>query len=279
MSATVGYDAQGHVGYNAQGHVGYDAQRHVGYDVQGRDDGPVLVLAPSLGTHPDMWSPQTALFAKDFRVIRVELRGHAGVAPPGPYTIADIAGDMLALLDDLGVERFSFCGLSLGGMAGMWIASHVPARVDRLALCCTSAYMPPAVGWLDRAGTVRASGMTAVADAVVARWFTPDFAAASPAVMTWARDMLLATPPEGYAGCCEAIAAMDLRPLLPAITAPTLVLVGEQDPSAPLPHAEVIAGGIRDAQLVVVPGASHLATAQEPDLCGQLLLDHLGGTS
>jgi 3-oxoadipate enol-lactonase len=251
----------------------------VGYDAQGRDDGRVLVLAPSLGTHPDMWSPQVDVFAKEFRVIRVELRGHAGVAPPGPYRIADIAGDMLGLLDDLGVDRFSFCGVSLGGMAGMWIAAQVPSRVERLALCCTSAYMPPALRWTDRAATVRASGLASIADAVVARWFTPDFAAASPDVITWARDMLLATPPEGYAGCCEAIAAMDLRPLLPTITAPTLVLVGEQDPSAPLPHAEVIAEGIADARLVVVPGASHLATAEEPDLCGQLLLDHLGGTS
>src|SRR5450432_77984 len=248
-------------------------------DVQGRSDAPVLVLAPSLGTHPDMWSPLLGLFAEQFRVMRVELRGHAGEPPPGPYTLADTARDVLMSLDSIGVERFSFCGLSLGAMTGMWLAAHVPERVDRLALCCTSAHMPPAQGWLDRAATVRRSGMAAVADAVVARWFTADFAAASPGVVSWARDMLLATPAEGYAGCCEAIAAMDLRPILASITAPTLVLAGDQDPSTPPAHAEVIVGGITDARLVVVRDVSHLATAQEPDLCAQVLLDHLGGTS
>jgi len=251
----------------------------VGYDVQGAADAPVLVLAPSLGTHPDMWSPQVGLFAEQFRVVRVELRGHFGDPPLGPYTIASIAGDILALLDAMGVSQFSFCGLSLGGMAGMWLAAHVPSRVERLALCCTSAHMPPALGWLDRAATVRRSGMSVIADAVVGRWFTADFAAQSPEVVEWAREMLLATPPEGYAGCCEAIAAMDLRPILEAITAPTLVLAGALDPSAPPSHAEVIVGAIAEAQLVVVPSVSHLATAQEPDVCAQLLLDHLGGTS
>jgi 3-oxoadipate enol-lactonase len=251
----------------------------LGYDVQGAADAPVLVLAPSLGTHPDMWSPQTPLFAEQFRVVRVELRGHCGDSPLGPYTIASIASDMLATLDAMGISQFSFCGLSLGGMAGMWLAAHVPSRVERLALCCTSAYMPPAQGWLDRAATVRRSGMSVIADAVVGRWFTADFAAQSPEVVAWARDMLLATPAEGYAGCCEAIAAMDLRPILEAITAPTLVLAGALDPSAPPSHAQVIVGAIAEAQLVVVPSVSHLATAQEPDVCAQLLLDHLGGTS
>jgi 3-oxoadipate enol-lactonase len=248
-------------------------------DVQGRNDAPVLVLAPSLGTNLEMWSPILGLFAEQFRVVRVELRGHAGQPPPGPYTVADIAHDVLGALDALDVDHFSYCGLSLGGMTGMWLAAHVPERVDRLALCCTSAHMPPAQGWLDRAATVRRSGMAAVADAVVARWFTPNFAAGSPGVVSWARDMLLATPAEGYAGCCEAIAAMDLRPILASIRAPTLVLAGDQDPSTPPAHAEVIVSGIADARLVVVRDVSHFATAQEPDLCAQLLLDHLGGTS
>jgi 3-oxoadipate enol-lactonase len=248
-------------------------------DVQGRSDAPVLVLAPSLGTHPDMWSPLLGLFAEQFRVVRIELRGHAGEPPPGPYTLADIARDVLGALDAMDVDRFSYCGLSLGAMTGMWLAAHVPERVERLALCCTSAHMPPAQRWLDRAATVRRSGMAAVADAVVSRWFTPDFAAGSPDVVNWARQMLLATPAEGYAGCCEAIAAMDLRPVLASITAPTLVLAGDQDPSTPPAHAEVIASGITDARLVVVRDVSHLATAQEPDLCAQLLLDHLGGTA
>ena len=248
--------------------------------VEGAAEAPVLVVAPSLGTRADMWSPQLARFTAQFRVVLVELRGHAGAdVPPGPYDLGDLGRDVLAQLDDRGVERFSYCGISLGGMVGMWIAAHTPNRVDRLALCCTSAYLPPAEGWLDRAATVRRSGMSAVADRVVDRWFTSDFATASPDVVTWARDMLLTIPPEGYAGCCEALATMDLRPMLSVIAAPTLVLAGERDAATPLPHAEVIVGGIPHARLAVVPDAGHLATAQAPALCTQLLLDHLGGTS
>jgi 3-oxoadipate enol-lactonase len=182
------------------------------HDMHGSPDAPVLVLAPSVGTQPEMWAPQLEAFAAEFRVVRVAHRGHDPIdVPPGPYSLEDLGGDVLALLDSLGVERFSFCGLSLGGMVGMWLAAHAPARVERLALCCTSAYLPPASGWLDRAATVRASGMAAVADAVVGRWFTPKFAAEHPSVVAGCRDMLLSVPPEGYAGCCEAIAAMDLR--------------------------------------------------------------------
>ena len=248
------------------------------YDVHGRHDSPVLVLAPSVGTLPEMWDPQLDAFAERFRVLRVAHRGHDAVdVPTGPYSVAELAGDVIALLDSLAVRTFSFCGLSLGGMVGIWLAANT-RRVDRLALCCTSAHLPPAQGWLDRAATVRASGMSAVADAVVARWFTPTFAAAHPGVVDHCRAMLLSVPPEGYAGCCEAIAAMDLRPDLPRITAPTLVLAGADDPATPLPHAEAIANLVPQARLEVLAGAAHLATVQDAVAATTLLVDHLGGT-
>jgi 3-oxoadipate enol-lactonase len=250
------------------------------HDIHGRDDAPVLVLAPSVGTTMEMWRPQLDAFAEQFRVIRIAHRGHDEIdVPDGPYALSDLGEDTLALLDSLGVGQFSFCGLSLGGMVGMWLAAHHPERVRRLALCCTSAHLPPAQGWLDRSAAVRADGMAAVLDRVVPRWFTPDFAASHPDVVDACRNMLLAVPPEGYAGCCEAIAAMDLRDDLARITAPTLVLAGRDDLPTPVEHAELIASRVAGASLVVVDDAAHLATVQQPDLCAELLLDHLGGTS
>lgn len=247
------------------------------HDMHGPDDAAVVVLATSVGTRPEMWDPQLDALAERFRVVRVAHRGHDGVdVPPGPYTLADLAGDVLALLDALGVQRFSWCGVSLGGMVGMWIAAHEPQRIEQLALCCTSAYLPPAQGWLDRAALVRTSGMVAVADAVVERWFTPEFAVTSPEVVARCRAMLLSVPPEGYAGCCEAIATMDLRTEIPRITAPTLVLAGADDLATPVKHAQAIVSLVPGARLVVLPGTAHLVTVQDPSSTTQLLLEHLG---
>lgn len=248
----------------------------VHHEEYGDPAAPVLVTSPSVGQHPEMWARQVDAFADRFRLIMLEHRGHAGDPPAGPYTLDDIGSDALRTLDSLGVDEFSFCGLSLGGMTGMWLASEVPDRVRRLALCCTSAHLPPPDFWLGRAETVRARGMAGVADAVVVRWFTPDFAQAHPDVVEASRQSLLRTPAEGYAGCCEAIAAMDLRDRLPAITAPTLVLAGAEDPATPVPHSEVIAAAVPGAELVVVPDASHLAPLARPDACTPLLMEHLG---
>lgn len=249
----------------------------IGYDVHGRVEAPVLVLASSIGTLPGMWAPQLAAFAEHFRVVRVAHRGHLAdrEVPPGPYSMADLGGDVLALLDGLGVGRFSFCGLSLGGMVGMWLGSHAADRVERLALCCTSARLPPAQGWHERAAAVRADGMAAVTEGSLQRWFTPGFADEQPAVVQRCRDMLLSVPPEGYAGCCEAIAGMDLRADLAAVTAPTLVLSGGEDPTTTVEHTGPVAAAITGARHVVVPGVAHLATVQDPETTTPLLLDHL----
>ncbi len=252
----------------------------LGYVVHGPDGAPVVVLGSSLGTDRRMWQPQLDALADRFRVVRYDHRGHGGSeVPEGPYGLADLAQDVVALLDTMGVDRFSAGGLSLGGMVAMWLAAHVPDRVERLALFCTSAYLPPAEGWLDRARAVRAGGTRAVADAVVARWFTPGFAAASPDVVAAQRAMLVATPAEGYASCCEAIAAMDLRDALVKVTAPTLVVAGRDDPATPPEHARTIAACLGDCvpcRVEVVDGA-HLATVESPDACTALLLEHLAG--
>lgn len=243
--------------------------------VDGPADAPVLVLGSSLGTTGAMWEPQLAALAARYRVIRYDHLGHGDSAVPlGPYRIELLGREVLALLDDLAVPRAHYAGLSLGGMVGMWLAAHAPERVDRLALLCTSASLGPAEGWRQRAATVRTAGMAAIADAVVARWFTPPFAESRPDVVAAHRAQLTATPATGYAGCCEAIAAMDLRPDLGKIAAPTLVIAGADDPATPVEHADAIVERIAGARLAVVDRAAHLASVEQPEPVNRLLLDH-----
>ena len=241
----------------------------------GPADAPALLMAGSLGTTHATWKPQLPVLAGPLRLIRMDLRGHgASPAPPAPYEIADLGRDVLALLDRLELERASFCGLSLGGMVGMWLAAHAPERVERLVLLCTAAHLPPASAWAERAAAVRAAGTTEpIADAVVSRWLTPAFAQARPEVRTWLREMLAASPPEGYAACCGAIERMDLRPDLPSITAPTLVVAGADDPAAPPERAEAIARAVPGARLEVLGPAAHLSSVEQPDPVPPLILE------
>jgi 3-oxoadipate enol-lactonase len=251
------------------------------YTVDGPAGAPVLVLGSSLGTTGEMWQPQIATLGEHFRVVRYDHRGHGGSpVPPGPYQMADLGGDVLALLDHLGVARAHLAGSSMGGMAAMWVAAHAPDRVDRLALLCTSALLGPPSMWVERASAVRDGGMAAIAEATVARWFTPGFARQHAGVVGWARRLLTSTPPEGYASCCAAIETMDLTGDLPAITAPTLVIAGADDPATPpVPHGSTIVDGIKDAQLEVVPDSAHMASIEKPDVVGQLLVKFLGGAA
>jgi len=233
----------------------------------------VLVLSNSLGTDMGMWDDQLPALAHRFRVLRYDQRGHGrSPAPPGPYTIAELAGDVLDLMDRLGLERVSFCGVSMGGMTGMWLAINAPHRLDRLALCCTSAHLPPREMWTERAATVRAHGIEAVVDAQLERWFTPS---AGPELIDRTRRALLATPPEGYADCGEAIASHDLRSELAAIRAPTLVLSAPDDPATPPEHGRVIADAVDDARFVVLERGRHLAAVEEADRFAQALVSHL----
>jgi 3-oxoadipate enol-lactonase len=245
----------------------------LGYDVHGPQDAPVVVLGSSLGTTRAMWDEQLPLLAGRFRVVRYDNLGHGeSAAPPGPYSVPQLAAELIALLDDLGVERAHHGGLSLGGMVAMQLAATAPERVDRVALVCTSAHMPPAQGWRDRAAAVRGGGMAAVADTVPQRWFTPAFDDTPRADAL--RKALREVPPEGYAGCCEAIAAMDLRADLAAITAPTLVVAGADDLAIPFEHAETIVAAVDGARLAVVDSAAHLANVEQPEAVTTLLLEH-----
>lgn len=244
--------------------------------VSGPPGAPVVLLSSALGSSLAMWDPQAEPLSERYRVVRYDLRGHGrSPVPPGPYRLTDLADDALGVLDRLGVEQAHLVGLSLGGMVAMQVAATAPDRVDRMALCCTSAYMPPAADWHDRAATVRAHGVAAVADAVVDRWLTPAFAAASPDLVGRLRAMALATPAEGYAACCEAIASMDLRADLPSITAPTLLIAGADDPATPPADAAAIAARLPGARAVVVGAAAHMANLEQPRAVTGHILDHL----
>jgi 3-oxoadipate enol-lactonase len=250
----------------------------VHHRVDGPPDAPALLLINSLGADLSMWDPQVAALAERYRIIRYDARGHGrSPVPPGPYSIEDLGRDALALLDRLGVARAHVCGLSLGGMTGMWLGAHAPERIDRLVLCCTSALLGPAQQWADRARTVRTQGTPAIADAVVARWVTPGYAERHPANVAALRSMVAGTPAAGYAGACAAIERMDQRADLPAITAPTLVIAGADDPATPPPHGELIAAAIPGARLVVLPDAAHLATYEQADAVNRLILEALDG--
>jgi 3-oxoadipate enol-lactonase len=250
----------------------------VPYRLDGPPDAPVVVLSNSIGSTSDMWEPQVPALAERYRVVRYETRGHAGApVPDGPYTLADLGGDVLALLDLLGVERAHFAGLSLGGMTGMWLGVNAPDRIDRLALLCTSAMLARDVDWPARAALVREQGTNAIAAGTVERWFTAEFIAEHPDDAARWRATIADTPSEGYASCAEAIGAMDLEDDIGAVRAPTLVIAGRHDPATPPPHGELIAARIPDARLEIVDGA-HLSNYERPDEVTRLLLDHLEAT-
>lgn len=239
---------------------------------------PVVVLSNSLGCTLELWEPQLPRLAERFRVLRFDRRGHGrSSVPPGPYSAGELAGDVLELLDGLGIERASFCGISMGGMDGMWLALHAPERIERLVLCCTAAKFGTPELWLERAETVRRDGVEAIADGALERWFTPAFRSERAGDAARYRTMLVDTPAEGYAACCEALAGFDLRAQLGSIVAPTLVIAGADDPSTPPAEGELIAAAVPGARLVVLPQAAHLANLEQPEAFTGALLEHLAG--
>jgi 3-oxoadipate enol-lactonase len=208
-----------------------------------------------------------------FRVVRYDQRGHGGSpVPAGPYEIADLGRDLLKLMDGLRVERASLCGLSLGAMTVLWVAAHAPDRVERLVACCVSARPASPEAWAERAATVRRDGIAAIEELVVDRWGYRD---RNPGIEAQVRAMLLATPPAGYAACCEAIRTMNLEPDLGSIAAPTMLLAGADDPAAPPAAMESVARMIPGSTLRVVDGAAHLANVEQPQAVTAAISEHL----
>lgn len=239
----------------------------------GPQDAPPLLMLHSLGTDGRVWQPQAEALSRHFRVLRPDLRGHGLTdVTTGPYTIEGMARDVLAALDALGIARLAVAGLSIGGMIAQSLAHQAPDRIAALVLCDTALAIPPASLWRERAATVRARGMAAIAEGMLARWLTET---ADPATREALRGMLLATDPEGYAGAAEAIAAADLAGTTRRLRLLAFILVGDRDAATPLSAAEALCAALPGARLRLIGGAAHIPTLEQPRLVTQALLDFL----
>jgi 3-oxoadipate enol-lactonase len=248
------------------------------HQVDGDLTAPALVLGPSVGTGLGMWDAQVPALAEHWRVIRFDTRGHGrSPVPDGPYTVADLAEDVLALVDGLGVDQFAYGGLSLGGAIGQQLAADEPDRIRSLVLCCTGARLSEPQAWQERGSRVRAEGTGWLDASTRERWFTADFRAREPQEVDRLLRMLRDTPAEGYAACCDALAAFDAREQLADIKTSTLVISGEHDPATPPELGADLAAGIPDASLVVVPSA-HLANVEQPERVNAAIAEHLERT-
>lgn len=246
--------------------------------VEGPKTAPWLVLSNSLGTTADMWEPQISPLRSRFRVVRYEHRGHGGtVAPAGPYGIEDLGSDLVDVLDAVGADRANLLGLSLGGTVAMWLAASHPERVERLVIAASKAYWPPSHAWQDRADLVLREGTIGLLDALMARWFTEPFAAGRADLRSTVAAMLSAADPEGYAGCCGVLGALDLRRHLSAIEATTLVLVGGADPVVSIGDAVDVAEAIPGSSLQMISPAAHLINLEQPERFTAAVIDHLAG--
>ncbi|MCT8972864.1 3-oxoadipate enol-lactonase [Microbaculum marinisediminis] len=233
------------------------------YEISGSPDGPWLVFSNSLGTDLRMWDAQTAMFGRDFRILRYDTRGHGqSDAPSGDYSFDDLGRDALAVMDAAGVDEAYFCGLSMGGVTGMWLGVNAPERFEKLVLCNTGAKIGDIETWQQRIDTVLSTGMAPLVEPVVDRWFTRRFQDEQPAAVDRIRAMIKATPGAGYAGCCAALRDIDLRDAIAAIDLPTLVVAGRHDPSTPVANAEEIHAAIKGSRLVVLD-AAHLSNIEQ----------------
>ncbi len=230
---------------------------YINHRFDGPENAPVIMLSHSLGASMAMWEPQMAGLTTQYRVLRYDLRGHgASDIPAGAYSLDRLGRDVIELLDSLKIDHVHFCGLSLGGMIGQWLGVRAPERLNSLTLANTSAFMGPPSGWDDRIVAVRQSGMAAMRNAILSRWFTRDFKNTADI-----EAMIEATDPQGYAGCCAAIRDMDLRRLGSLITTPTLIIAGFRDPATPPDHAKALNAEIAGSTLVMLDGA-HLSNIE-----------------
>jgi len=244
------------------------------YRVEGPEAAPWLVFCNSLGTDLSMWDAQAADLATDFRVLRYDRRGHgASTAPAGAYTLADLGGDVLALFDALGIERAHYCGLSIGGLVAQWLAIHAPQRIERVAVCATASKIGTADGWTTRIADVEARGLEWMTGATAERWFGSSFRATHPGEVDRILARFVATSVAGYAGCCAALAAADLRTDIARVGMPVLAISGDEDPVCPPSDLQTIADAC-GGRHVSLPGR-HLVNVESADAFNATLRDFL----
>lgn len=232
------------------------------YLTEGDPHKPVIIFSNSLGTDHSMWDGQIESLRREFYVIRYDTRGHGLTsAPKGPYTIALLASDVLGLLDYLNIDKAFYCGISMGGLIGQWLAVNAPKRIEALVIANTASKIGTEQAWNERAALVRREGLNAIAESAPSRWFTPEFYGASPSSVNELLINLKNTSPEGYASCCEALAHEDLREKISEIDVPTLIISGDKDPVTTVDDASVMQSQIKDSQKIVLP-ASHISNVE-----------------
>lgn len=247
----------------------------INVEVEGPENAPALVLSNSLGTDLHMWDAQVPEFAKQLRVIRYDRRGHGeSDVPEGPYSMERFGRDVIAVLDALGIEKASWCGLSMGGMVGQWLGANAPERMEKLVLSNTHSYYPDKTPWNDRIKLVAEKGLDDLVEGNMQRWFTAGFRERAPETMARMKEMFIATDPKGYIGCCQAIMDMDMRASNPTISAPTMVIVGAQDAATPPAAGEAIQKQIKGAKLTSLD-AAHISNMEQPEAYTKAVLDFL----
>jgi 3-oxoadipate enol-lactonase len=238
------------------------------YQLEGSASAPVVTLSHSLATNLSMWDPQVPALTSRYRVLRYDTRGHGGTdAPEGPYSLEQLAEDVKALLLALGIARTHFIGLSMGGMIGQILGLQNPQILHSLVLCDTSSRVPPEAKpmWEERIKVARTQGMEPHVEPTIGRWFTLPFREKRPDVVDPVRVMIRATNPRGYIGCSQAIAALNLTDRLHAVSVPTLVVVGEDDPGTPVAASRTIHEKIKGSELVILKSASHLSNTEQAE--------------
>ncbi|GAB4223100.1 MAG: 3-oxoadipate enol-lactonase [Spirochaetales bacterium] len=252
------------------------------YVLEGPDKAPVLMFSHSLASSTVMWEPQAEHFRRSYRVLRFDTRGHGkSEAPEGPYTFQALADDVLALLDNLEIDRVHFVGLSMGGMIGQELGLRHPDRLLSLTLSDTSARTPPEATkvWEQRIQQVRREGLKPLLEGTMARWFTDSYRKARPAIYQAIEEQFLNTPVAGYIGCVQAIMKLDNLDKLSSIRTPTLVLVGEEDQGTPVSVAEQIHQRILGSRLAIIPHARHLPNVEQAEQWNRELERFLAGLS
>ncbi len=237
----------------------------IAYRFDGPAKGRVVLMSNSLMSSHEMWDRTVPALADRYRVLRYDTRGHGRTTTtPGPYSIARLADDAAGLLDALGIASAHFVGLSMGGMIGQQLGARYPARVLSLSLCDTASEMPPRELWEERLAIARSQGIPGLVDGTIKRWFTEPFIRRAPGEIEKVRAMILGTGVEGYAACACAIRDVAQTTMLLAITAPTLVLTGRQDPATTVAHATVLHRVIAGSRLVILDDAAHLSNIEQP---------------
>lgn len=243
----------------------------INYQTFGDNSKPALIFSNSLGTQLSMWQPQVDTLKNDFYIVCYDTRGHGeSSTPQGPYTIQQLGTDVIHLLDHLHIDKASFCGISMGGLTGQWLAIHHPDRFNHVVVCNTASKIGQEQAWLERAALVREQGLEPISNTAASRWFTEPFIKSNAKMVAKLSQELAQGSPEGYASCCEALAQADLREDIKSISIPVLVVAGSKDPVTTVKDGQFMVNNIRSSALFEID-ASHISNIEQPNAFNQAL--------